>query len=121
MTRSTNFSPNSVLGSRRALTLLGISPTMLGVSARSTVAFAPLELTLRTSPTIRPRSFTSAGGASWLPTWSVSQRDVHDVDEDLVVDRDRQADQQGDHEKEDDAVDAQEDALADLPVSAGRS
>jgi hypothetical protein len=37
------------------------------------VAFVPSELTLRTSPTIRPRSFTSDGGASWLPTLSVSR------------------------------------------------
>ncbi len=71
ITRSTYFSPNNVLGSSRALTLLGMSPTESGSSARSTVAVEPSEVTLRTSPTIRPRSLTSDGGASWLPTLSV--------------------------------------------------
>jgi len=71
-TRSTNFSPNRVLGSSRALTSSGIMPALSGCSAMSIVACSPSECTLRTSPTIMPRSLTSAGGASWLPTLSVS-------------------------------------------------
>jgi hypothetical protein len=69
-TSSTNFSPNSVLGSRRAETLAGICGTIAGSRASRSVAPRPSAVISRTSPTMTPRSFTSAPGLSCMPTWS---------------------------------------------------
>ena len=60
MTRSTNFCPKSVLGRIRATTFCGISLALAGCSASLMVAPLPVVLTPRTSPTMIPRSFTSA-------------------------------------------------------------
>jgi hypothetical protein len=59
-TSATYFSPNSVLGRIRALTAREISLTWSGLSDRFTVASSPSVETERTSPTMMPRSFTSA-------------------------------------------------------------
>ncbi len=70
-TRATYFSPNSVFGRIRALTALEISFTWSGLSASSTVASSPSVETLRTSPTMMPRSFTSACWFNCRPMWLV--------------------------------------------------
>jgi len=67
ITRSTNFSPNSVLGRIRARTFAGTSLTSAGFMASDIVATVPSEDSARTWPTRMPRSFTSAGRISWLP------------------------------------------------------
>ncbi len=71
ITRSTNFSPKSVLGRMRATTFCGISLAFAGCSASRMVAPFPVVLTPRTSPTMMPRSLTSAPSASWFPMWLV--------------------------------------------------
>ncbi len=70
-TRFTYRSPNNVLGSRRALTLPGISFTLSGNRASSSSAPFPLDLMAFTDPTISPRTLTSLAVCSWLPMWSV--------------------------------------------------
>ncbi len=71
MTRSTNFWPKRVLGRIRATTSCGISLAFAGCSASLMMAPSPVVLTLRTSPTMIPRSFTSAPSASCVPMWLV--------------------------------------------------
>src|SRR4051794_14558466 len=71
MTSSTYFSPNRVLGRIEAVTFFGISPILFGLMP--SVRTAPLapDFIWRTSPTITPRTLTSAREGSWSPTVSV--------------------------------------------------
>src|SRR5688572_285576 len=72
ISRETNRSPNSVLGSSRAVTSAGIWSRYSGLSAIEIVAPSTSASTSRTSPTMTPRTLTSEASCSWLPAVSVS-------------------------------------------------
>ncbi len=69
-TRDTNFSPNSVFGSSRAVTFDGICSIVAGFIDIRIVDTGPSVETCSTCPTIRPRTLTSARSWSWVPTRS---------------------------------------------------
>jgi hypothetical protein len=67
MTRSTYRSPNSVVGTIRAVTFAGIRGTIPGWMASSSRAPLPSAEICRTSPTSTPRTLTSAPRCISLP------------------------------------------------------
>ncbi len=73
ITRSTYRSPNSVFGSSRAVVFDGIRSALSGSIAMTEVTL-PFEVDAsRTSPTISPRTLTSALRGRALPTVSVTR------------------------------------------------
>src|ERR1700712_4624642 len=68
MFRSTYFSPNRVLGTRAAVTFLGIDLILSGLMPRVSVAPCPSDSALLTWPTMTPRTFTSALAGRFRPT-----------------------------------------------------
>ncbi len=69
-------SPNSVFGKSRAVAFEGIISAMSGWIANSEVTTPSVVVADRTSPTIMPRTLTSALRGSALPTLSVSRETV---------------------------------------------
>ena len=75
-TSATYRSPNNVFGRSRAVAFDGIISAMSGSMANSEVTTPSAVVAERTSPTIMPRTFTSALRGSALPTLSVSSDTV---------------------------------------------